>query len=104
MLYVETPAELAEWLADTFGQYSCPRSCRATHDELRGHPEACWCRQCFVLEVTHRIRAAVANEHGLMNVPRSTEQRVRLESPDCPVKPGGLSVQESMTSPEILEG
>lgn len=55
MPHVETPAELADWLADQMGVYgACPEG---NHDAESPH-----CRPCFVSEITTRIRQAVANE------------------------------------------
>jgi len=58
---VETPEELATWIADVFGVYGCTPACTALHGE-DGHPESCLCRSCFVLSVTARMRRSVAYE------------------------------------------
>ena len=67
MPFIETPADLAEWLADHFGRWSdsCPPSCQETHEAPTGHQDSCWCRICFVLHVTQRIREATHNEQRL---------------------------------------
>lgn len=52
MPYLETPAELAEWVADQVGVYG---ACQ----EYEAHEN---CRCCFVAELTRRIRDARDNE------------------------------------------
>lgn len=54
MPYLETPSELADFLADSIGIYG-------------GHEdgEKKQCRVCFVFEMSARIRAAVENEQKL---------------------------------------
>lgn len=52
MPYLETPAELAEWVADQVGVYG--GGC--------GEQVPCNCRCCFVAELTQRIRDARDNE------------------------------------------
>lgn len=54
MPYLETPDELADYLADRLGIYG-------SHVE----DEAEECRICFTMAMAHRIRAAVENENQL---------------------------------------
>lgn len=51
---LETPAELAEWLADQTNIYGVP-------DGSFDHDADCPCRICWVIDVEARIRASVEN-------------------------------------------
>lgn len=64
MPYLRTCTELTDEVADLFGIYECPRACQEQHTE-QGHPEECWCRQCFTLWLSEAMREAVANEQYL---------------------------------------
>jgi hypothetical protein len=58
MPQMETPAELAEYWADSLGIYSAAEE----------HKEDCQCRVCFVSDMTARIRDSVKNEQILTPV------------------------------------
>ncbi len=58
MVYLETPEELADKIADWCGVYG-------SHTDGEKNP----CRICFVDEVTERIRKSVENEAKLSQLP-----------------------------------
>lgn len=69
MPYIETPDELAEWMADYKGVYE---DSQGSPDEATGdHREDCECRMCFVDALTSRIRASVKNEEAISEQLRS---------------------------------
>ena len=60
VIKMETPGELAEWLADQAGIYD-DRRCYSDS----GHVDQCLCRVFWVPDFTERIRQSVANEKAL---------------------------------------
>ncbi len=61
MPHLETPDELAEWVADWLGVYG---SVLDDDHDARSH-KASKCRVCFVAELAQRIRDSVENEQAL---------------------------------------
>lgn len=64
MTKIETPEDLAEWLADQADVYG---GCRGiTEDNAQGPcPDDVWCRVCWVPDVADRIYRAVENAKKL---------------------------------------
>ena len=60
VMKLETPEDLAEWLADTCNIYVDPRC----HNP-NGHEPMCACRVFWIPELAARIRQSVANEKAL---------------------------------------
>ena len=63
-LRLETPDDLAEYLADLAGIYVDPRCVYRNSDE-RQHSTMCACRVFWIPELAARIRQSVDNEKAL---------------------------------------
>lgn len=60
MPFLETPGEIADWIADQLLIYECHNpKCPTPRGD---HCHECECRTCFVDGMTDRIRRSVCNE------------------------------------------
>jgi hypothetical protein len=68
-MHLETPGELADWLADKMGIYGDPNCVNPTGiegDDM--HDDDCNCRVFWVPRMADRIRSAVKNEEALRDI------------------------------------
>jgi len=63
MPYIETPADIAEDMANQIGVYGAAEE----------HGDDCSCRVCFVIELTARIRQSVEHENMLYCAMRTAQ-------------------------------